>query len=259
VFFENMEFLNYWIDTGKPKFIAEYLKIKNLTVEQFRNFPVSKDFVKSPGDMDFTPPEGFLYQAGYLTLRPGITNDLSLDYPNTEVLNSMSKLLTQNIITENAYNDVQNDLFAALIFKDIEKFVEVINVLLASIPYDDFSSAAKQSIYKNGYKFPAREWLYRSTIYAFLRGCGIVVVAEMHTNLGRADLVVSHKGKTWVIEIKVAYEGENPEGKAEEALRQIMDKNYAKPYPDAFCIGLAIDNSLRQITHSKSSFLLKDY
>jgi len=73
----------------------------------------------------------------------------------------------------------------------------------------------------------------------------------MHTNLGRADLVVSHKGKTWVIEIKVAYEGESPEKKAEEAFRQIIDKNYAKPYPDAVCIGLAIDDSLRQITDVK--------
>jgi len=57
----------------------------------------------------------------------------------------------------------------------------------------------------------------------------------MHTNLGRADLVI-------------AYEGESPKKKAEEAYRQIIDKNYAKPYPDAVCIGLAIDDSLRQIT-----------
>jgi len=70
----------------------------------------------------------------------------------------------------------------------------------------------------------------------------------MHINLGRADLVVSHKGKTWIIEIKVAYEGESPEEKACEAIRQIMDKNYAKPYPGSICVGLAIDDSQRQIT-----------
>jgi hypothetical protein len=253
VFFENMEFLNYWIDTGKPKFIAEYLKTRNLTVEQFRNFPVSKDFVKSPGDMDFTPPEGFLYQAGYLTLRPGTSDYLSLDYPNTEVLNSMSALVAQNILQDKDedYLYCRRDLLNALMLMDYNIVVTVFNRLLASIPYDDFSKAANQHVVLNNYKFSAQEWLYRSTIFAFLRGCGVVVVAEMHTNLGRADLVVSHKGKTWVIEIKVAYEGESPEKKAGEALRQIMDKNYAKPYPDAFCIGLAIDNSLRQITDIK--------
>jgi hypothetical protein len=119
---------------------------------------------------------------------------------------------------------------------------------LASIPYDDFSSAARENILIKGYNFPVHEWLYRSTILAFLRGCGVLVFGEMHTNKGRSDLVLSHKGKIWVIEIKVAYNGESPKLKAEEAYRQIVDKNYAKPYPDAVCIGLAIDDSLRQIT-----------
>ena len=247
-FFKEQEFYNYWIDTGRSKMIADYLKTRNLTVEQFRNFQITKDFSRNPGDMDATTPEGFLYQCGYLSLRPGISNDLSLDYPNTEVLNSMSKLLTQNIVTENEYNNFQNDLFHALVLKDVEKLVEILNRLLANIPYDDFTHAAKQSIYINNYKFPAQEWLYRSTTYAFLRGCGIVVSAELHSNLGRADLVISHKGTIWVIELKVAYEGQNPEEKAEEALQQIIKKNYAKQYPDAVSLGLAIDDATRQIT-----------
>ena len=248
LFFADMDFFNFWIDTGQPKFLADYMKNRNLTVEQFRSYPISRDFAKSPGDVDTASPEAFLYQSGYLTLREGTIKDLSLDYPNTEVLNSMSKLLTQNLITLDEYNYFQNDLIIALIYKDNDNLVNVFNRLLASIPYDDFASAAKQSILFNGYKFPMQEWLYRSTILAFLRGCGVVVVAEMHTNKGRADLVVSHKGSTWVIEIKVAYAGENPAKKAEEALQQIVDNNYAQPYPDALCIGLAIDDSIRQIT-----------
>ena len=234
--------------------IADYMKNKNLTVEQFRNFPISRDFSKSPGDVDTATPEGFLYQCGYLTLRPGISKDLSLDYPNTEVLNSMSELLTQNIIQAKGenYNSFTNILFVALMRDDLDLFKDALNSLLASIPYDDFTQAANQNIMINGYKFPAQEWLYRSTILAFLRGCGITAVAEMHSNLGRADLVISYKGKTWVIEIKVAYKGEIPEKKAEEALRQIIDNNYATPYPGAFCIGLAIDDSVRQITDMKT-------
>ena len=249
-FLEQKKFYNYWIDTGRPKVIGDYLKNRNLTVEQFRNFPISRDFAKSPGDVDSTPPEGFLYQCGYLTLRPGITDDLSLDYPNTEVLNSMSSLVAQNILhdRDEDYAYCRRDLLKGLMSVDDEKVVDVFNRLLASIPYDDFSGAARDSISENNYKIKPQEWLYRSTILAFLRGCGVVVVAEMHTNLGCADLVVSHKGITWVIEIKVAYDGEIPVEKAEEALRQIVEKNYAKPYPDAVCIGLAIDDSLRQIT-----------
>ena len=252
-FFAEKNFYNYWMDSGKSKVIADYLKNKNLNVEQFRNFPVSRDFAKSPGDVDTAPPEGFLYQSGYLTLRPGTSDAFALDYPNTEVLNAMSAIVAQNILQDRDENfsGCRQRILLALPTNDHELFKDAINSLLASIPYDDFAKAANQNILINRYKFPAQEWLYRSTILAFLRGCGVVVTAEMHTNLGRADLVVSHKGKTWVIEIKVAYEGESPAQKAEEALRQIIDKNYAAPYPDAVCVGMAIDDAVRQITNVK--------
>jgi len=251
-FFENMEFFNYWINTGKPKFIADYLKDRYLTVEQFRNFPVSKDFALSPGDVDTAPPESFLYQSGYLTLRPGNIHPLALDYPNTEVLNSMSELVTQNMLQyrDESYSRCQTDLLTGLINKNVEKVISAFNRLLASIPYDDYTAAASQSISNHDLEIQPMEWLYRSSILSFLQGCGVVVAAELHTNRGRPDLVISYKENIWVIEIKVAREGESAEQKAEEAYRQIIDKNYAKPYPKAFCIGLAIDDTVRQITHS---------
>jgi polysaccharide deacetylase 2 family uncharacterized protein YibQ len=56
------------------------------------------------------------------------------------------------------------------------------------------------------------------------------------------------------MEIKVAYRdmGDDPEKKTEEAFRQIEDNNYAKQYSNVICIGLAIDDSERQITHWKT-------
>jgi hypothetical protein len=156
-------------------------------------------------------------------------------------------MLTQNLFVEKT-NDFQNNLLIALMERDIEQVIEVLNSLLASIPYDDFSKAIKNSISLRRTKMTAREWLYRSTILAFMRGCGVVIFAEIHNNLGRSDLVVLHKGVYWIIEIKVAYEGQKPEKKADEALKQIIDNNYATPYPDPICIGLAIDDAARKIT-----------
>ena len=251
-FFEKKEFSNIWVQSGKPKLIADYLKNRHLTVEQFRNYPVTVDFVESPGDMDITPPEGFLYQSGYLTLRKLTNGSLALDYPNTEVLNAMSKLVAENIFQGKGENYMyySQRLFAALENNNQDLFTGTLNMLLASIPYDDFSKAAEQKVIINNYKFPAQEWLYRSCILSFLRGCGVVVDAELHSHLGRADLVISYFGRTWVIEIKVAYEGQSAEKKAEEAYRQIIDNQYAKPYPNAICLGLGIDNESRQIASS---------
>jgi hypothetical protein len=249
-FFGDKSFENYWFYSETTAMIAKYLKNKNLTVEQFRNYPVSEDFARNPGEMDSTPPEGFLYQSGFLTLREGITDDFALDYPNREVLDAMSRLVSGNLLSRNNgdYSDYYNDITIALYTLNGDSLIAVLNRLLASIPYDDYRQEAEDNIIYNAYTFSPKEWFYRATILTFFRGCGINAIAEMHTNKGRADLVLNYKGQIWIIEIKVAYEGESPAAKAEEACRQIFEKNYSKPYSNAICVGLAIDDSARQIT-----------
>jgi len=253
-FFANKQFSNYWIETGSTKFIADYMRDRYLTVEEFRNFKIGIDFACSPGDVDTTPPAGFFYQAGYLTLHPAEGGGLALDYPNTEVYNSMSKLVADNIFKRksNDFNAYYNRLMISLESDDFDLFKTALNTLLASIPYDDYAKAAEETVVFQKFRFPAQEWLYRSCILSYLRGCGVVVEAELHTHLGRPDLVIAHNGKTWIIEIKVAYKKQSPRKKAEEALEQIIDRQYAAGYPGAKCIGLGIDDSLRQIKAIKT-------
>jgi hypothetical protein len=249
-FFEDKNFDNYWFDSGTTTMMSKYIKSHDFTVEQFRNFPVTRDFIRNPGEMDSTPPEGFMYQNGFLTLREGTIRDYSLDYPNKEVLETMSRLLTQKLLHRN-YDDLTGLLYYGFDRNDIAAVVEALNGLLASIPYDDYTSALKQKIRIQGFTFPVQEWLYRSTILAFLRGCGIVVQAEMHTDRGRADLVLNYKSKIFIIELKVAYVGESAVEKAKEAYNQIFEQHYNKPYPNAVCIGIAIDDEKRQIMEYK--------
>jgi hypothetical protein len=256
-FFEDKSFASYWFDSGTSTMIAKYLKGKDLTVEQFRGYPVPEDFARNPGEMDATPPEGFLYQGGFLTLREGITDDYALDYPNKEVLSSMSRLVTQKYLEDRgeSWTRCRSDLLRALLSVEYEKFVAVLNRLLANIPYTDFDSAARQNISDNAYKLTTQEWLYRSSILAFFQGCGVIVFGELQSSKGRSDIVLSHKSQIWVIEIKVAYAGESPAAKAEEACRQIAEKGYSKPYPNPVCVGLAIDDGARQITEYRMAKL----
>jgi hypothetical protein len=243
-FLEDKRFKDYWFDSGTSTMVAKYLKVRNLTVEQFSGITVPASFVDDPGELDSAPPEGFLYQNGFLTLREANDYSYVLDYPNKEVLNAMSRLLAQNIL-RNAYNPQSGRLIKALDSKDIATVVQVFNSLLASIPYDDYAQALQQSMAVN---FPIHEWLYRSSIFAFVRGCGLDVQAEMHTNKGRADLVINYNGQVWIIELKVAYKGEDPAAKAQEAYNQIFEKNYDKPFRSPLCFGMAIYNEQRQIT-----------
>ena len=246
-FFDRYKFLNYWMDSANPKIISDYMKDRQLTVEQFRGLQVSWDFAMRPGEIETAPPESFLYQAGYLTLREGVTDDFSLDYPNTEVLNSMSTLVYNNMTQSNGeYVDLRTPLLQALTNGNCELLIETLNRLLAGIPYDDYDNAAKQGIRLSMEKITTQEWLYRSTILAFLRGCNVLTLGEMHSNKGRSDLLVTHKGIPWVIEIKVA-KNDDCAAKAQEAMKQINDNQYADPYKNARKVAIAIDDKTRQI------------
>ena len=251
-FFFAQIFLNYWIESGTSSIFVDYLKSNKLSVEQFRNYSVTEKFFTNSIEIEKAKPESFLFQTGYLSLREGTEEVFALDYPNAEVLESLSLLVSQYILEDNSddFTYCRSDFISGLLDSDRKLVVSALNRLLASIPYDDFSAAAVQkNISDNKYDMKPQEWLYRSNIISFLRGCGVVVVAEMHTNLGRADLVVKHQDKIWVIELKVAYAGENPEKKAEKAYRQMLEKHYAKPFLNAMCIAMAIDDTVRQITH----------
>jgi len=246
-FFSDYQLSNYWIDSGGTKIIADYMKDRHLTVEQFRGIQVSRDFAFRPGEIETAPPESFFYQAGYLTLREGISDDFSLDYPNAEVLESMSQLVTINIVQNddsNYFIDFRTPLLDAVRDSNAGLFVETINRLLASIPYDDYAKAAQAAIRRSG--VPAREWLYRSAILSFLHGCGVLAISEPHTSKGRSDLLLCHKGTTWVIEIKVAY-NDDCAAKAAEALKQINNNQYADPYKNARKLGIAIDDKTRRV------------
>jgi len=247
-FFQTGKFDNFWMESASPKIIADYMKGKNLTVEQFRGMFVSRNFVRDPGEIETTPPEGFLYQSGYLTLKESIDREYMLDYPNVEVLDAMSELVAGNMVQGGGgdFPDLRTSLLESLANDSDELLIETINRLLASIPYDDYASAARQGRRIGGGKLTAQEWLYRSTILAFLRGCGVLAFGEMHGSQGRSDLLVIHRNVPWVVEIKVAADGDSAE-KAREAMAQINDRQYADPYKDGRKVAIAIDDKTRQI------------
>ncbi|MDR1817627.1 MAG: ATP-binding protein, partial [Puniceicoccales bacterium] len=244
---QNRVFLNYWIESGTPQLIADYLKDRHLTVEQFRNLPYSRDSAFAPGEMDSAPPEGYLYQSGYLSLRQGIGDDFVLDYPNTEVLNAMSALVSRNFIGESNANNLGNLLKMRLRNGDTAGIAGVFDALLAAIPYDDYDKAAQCGVLWLDEPLGPREWLYRSSLLSFVRGTGLSVDAEIHNRHGRADMVIRGYGKTLVVEIKIAATAGDAEAKLNEALTQIKERDYATQFPGALTLAIVIDDEQRKI------------
>ncbi|MDR2140304.1 MAG: AAA family ATPase, partial [Deltaproteobacteria bacterium] len=173
-FFKVKKFDNFWFESGTSLYLAQYLRDKRLTVEQFRGLAVDREFARNPGEMDKATPESFLYQAGYLSLRPGNDPDsFTLDYPNREVLKSMSRLLLENIFGSlEKIRFLIRDLTLAFKSRDPAGVIQVFQEVLAPIPYDDYV-AANRKTFESLNKVDYGEFLYRAVLLSFLDLIGL--------------------------------------------------------------------------------------
>jgi hypothetical protein len=70
--------------------------------------------------------------------------------------------------------------------------------------------------------------------------------------MGRADIVLNWKDQFWVMELKVAKEGDNEKTLLKEASDQIINQRYAKPYDSPICLAMVINDKVREITLYKA-------
>lgn len=89
-----------------------------------------------------------------------------------------------------------------------------------------------------------QELHYQNVLFTVFKLIGFYVKAEYHTSQGRIDLVLQTDEFIYVMEFKL-------EGSAEEALRQINEKNYAQPFAadprKLFKIGINFSSQTRNI------------
>jgi hypothetical protein len=229
--FQNLEFRNYWFETGTPSFLVKVLKEN----------PTSVDHPRMPecGLTQFDPmnlePLALLFQTGYLTLQGteafGDENDYILGFPNREVERSFTLSLASGF-TETRIPDVRNHtsfMIKALNSNDLNAFFDDLRVFLSSVPYDIMDR---------------KEKYYQTLFYAVLKLMGIAIATEVTTNRGRVDAVVKTQKHIYIFEFKL-------NDTAKSALDQIQEKGYAAPYHSdgrkVICVGVAFDPKTRNI------------
>ena len=207
---------NYWYSSGSPSFIVDYMKRHGIDApESYRHRVVSVDFAESQ-EIERARPESFLYQSGYLTIESREEQELTLDYPNREVLDSLSRMYLELVYRVEGYVSIGSNLWRALKDGDIDEAVRLYNGALAGIPYEDFSGQS--------------ESLYRSLFLMLLRGAGVTAHGEVHTHRGRSDVLACFPGRVVVLEFKLARSAGEVERLRAEGQRQIEEKGYAKPF-----------------------------
>jgi hypothetical protein len=235
--FNKQRFANYWFETGTPTFLIKLIQQNNYDIRQLDALELSA-LGFSTYELEELEIIPLLFQTGYLTIK-GYRAErqlYQLGYPNMEVENAF---LTHLLAAFNQVSKGLNEshlwkLIDALQAQDFPRFLEVLAVFFANIPYD---------------LHVAQEKYYQTIFYLIFRLLGVYADAEVKTNTGRIDAVVELADQLFLFEFKL-------DKSAAEALPQIKNQEYYQKYrlrPKAITlIGANFDSEKRQVTEWKT-------
>ena len=268
------KFDNFWMKSGSRLYIGALLKQGGLRVEDLRGKKTTWHELDSSNERSL--PHLILYQAGYLSPRWKPEDDeLTLDYPNTEVLTDISHLFLENFYPDmGECVTLQKEFHRRLLDGDVDGMVRALNLFLGSIPhhvYDSFNKtppdplsvpdpdadAETQQVLERQAKQRKHEAGYQTVLYAFLTSTyGHAVTMEDNSSLGRRDITVSLPNGIYsdlIIELKTGHGAMEAQQAAENAWRQMHTKSYGDGCPNPLLLALGFDERARKITDYKSN------
>ncbi|WP_314646753.1 AAA family ATPase [Prevotella multiformis] len=233
--FSKQEFNNYWFETGTPTFLAEMLKnfqyrLPDLTKEQ-----VTADVLNSIDSTSLNPVP-IIYQSGYLTIT-GYNERFKryrLGFPNKEVEEGFLNFLLPSYAPIEAKSEFDIIEFV----NDVEtgnpqQFMERLRTLFADTDYKIVGNA---------------ELYFQNVLYLIFKIMGFYIQVERPTANGRMDAIIQTADYVYIIECKL-------DKTADEALRQIEDNAYARPFAmdrrKLFKIGVNFSTKTRGIESYK--------
>ena len=209
--FKYKEFGSYWFETGTPTYLVELLKKHHYDLHRMAHEETDEQVLNSM-DSESTNPIPVIYQSGYLTIK-GYDEEFGiyrLGFPNREVEEGFIRFLLPYYANVNKVEspfEIQK-FVREVRAGDYESFFRRLQSFFSDIPYE----LAREL-----------ELHYQNVLYIVCKLVGFYVKAEYHTSEGRVDMVLQTDKFIYIMEFKL-------NGTAEEALRQIEDKHYARPF-----------------------------
>jgi len=246
---------NYWFATSTPTYLIKLIEKNNYFLPNLSNLTVGEQILDS-FDIDNIDLEVILYQAGYLTIDKQIEKrrggfEYKLKLPNEEVKISLNDFLIDFITKQTTQKlSHQDNLYNALVDKNLDEFKTSLSSIFSSIPYNNYTNN----------KIDQYEGYYASVIYVYLQSLGLDIIGEDVTNKGRIDLTIKMDHAIFILEFKVIENGKlKVENKFNSALQQIKENNYAQKYlsenKDIYLIGIEFSKEDKNI----SSFEWESY
>lgn len=230
--FFNNAFGSFWFETGTPTYLVELLKKHQYNLQRMAHEETSADVLNSL-DSASDNPIPVIYQSGYLTIKDYDREFeiYRLGFPNREVEEGFIKYLLPFYTNTNA---VESSF-------EIQKFVSEVR----SGDYASFFRRLQSFFADTPYELVRDlELHYQNVLFIVFKLVGFYVKAEYHTRQGRIHLVLQTDKFIYVMKFKL-------EGTAEEALEQINEKQYGKPFESdgrkLFKIGVNFSAKTRNI------------
>ena len=214
---DSQQLRDFWFASGTPTYLVRLLQHSRENINELAGkYYEASQFVNYKADVERPLP--MIYQSGYLTIK-GYNprrNTYLLDFPNEEVRQGFIEVLAsgyfreRGMYTSNWLNSVSDDLEAG----QVELFMKKMSALLASATY---------RFQQKGNPMECERY-FQYTFYLILQMLGRYnTMVEKETSEGRIDCVIECPEHVYILEFKL-------NGSATEALQQIHDKGYAKPY-----------------------------
>ncbi len=230
--FDTKKFKDYWFKTATPSFLIKLMQKNDYNLDELEGTMASSDTL----DSVFTAQAStvaLLYQSGYLTIKnyDEEEEEYILGFPNKEVERGFVSALVPYYT---AIKEQDRVSFFSQLTKDVKQgrpddFIRRIQTMLAA---NDYRVAGDKELY------------FQNTIKLIFWMLGFKVDVERATSNGRMDFIIKTKDYIYILELKLDHT-------AEEALQQIKDKQYARPFQmdprKLYLIGVNFSSETRTI------------
>ncbi len=230
--FDSLKFKEYWFETGTPSFLVKVMRKTSYDITSLSEQEADSSLLTDISSA-FINPVPLLYQSGYLTIK-GYDEDFQiyhLGFPNREVKHGFLNYLMPY------YTPVGSETPMMLISRmtrdirggDPEGFMTRLDSLFARTNYQIQGDCEKD---------------FQYAMYIIIELMGEYVETERATSNGRIDILIKTKEYVYVMEIKT-------DSTPDEALAQIEERGYARPFADdgrkIFKIGVNFSTANRRI------------
>lgn len=234
--FKKREFNEYWFETGTPSFLVKIMQRTSYDITHLTDEEVDSSLLSTVNTV-FENPIPLLYQSGYLTIT-GYDPEFALyrlGFPNREVKTGFLNFIFQYYVPGETTSGMTliSKMARALRGGKPEEMMKLLEALFARANYQIQGNAEKD---------------FQYAMYIIFELLGEYVQTEKQTSNGRIDILLQTKDYVYIMELKV-------NGSADEALKQIEEKGYDRPFSAdprrLFRIGVSFSSANRRIDEWK--------